>query len=181
MTFIEWLESKNACTAALGWAKTQPDQSLEALWAACYRGDWMLWACKKAGVSSEAMAPVAYRAANRAVKLAITALDAAGAPHSLGNPPEIGDAETASVAAFKLRAAWPEQAQWELEQVIGSAAVTADFAGLGSQLSAVEEAGWAASATGRGTPGKEAEKRHELKRSADDCRALLPLPKINFD
>ena len=38
---IKKLEKLNACNSGLAWAAQQTDA--EAAWAACERGDWMLW------------------------------------------------------------------------------------------------------------------------------------------
>ena len=40
---IATLKELDACPEAIKWAEAQPDQSLEALWDTCPRGDWLLW------------------------------------------------------------------------------------------------------------------------------------------
>jgi hypothetical protein len=45
---LRHLRRLGACPDAVIWAKTQPDP--ETLWAACERGDWMLWLAARTGV-----------------------------------------------------------------------------------------------------------------------------------
>lgn len=44
------LRSMGACEEAIRWVESSPDQSPEALWRTCHRGDWMLWYAGRAGV-----------------------------------------------------------------------------------------------------------------------------------
>ena len=43
MTAIAALRALGACYQSIGWALEQPDQSPQALWVACDRGDWLAW------------------------------------------------------------------------------------------------------------------------------------------
>lgn len=185
MTFLEWLQRKGACHAALGWVKAQPDQSVEALWKACERGDWMLWVHSVACTSPEVLAPVAYRAANRAVQYAISALDAAGISHKLMEAPEIIDKETALAAVSVLAGEASQAARCASARAVVWSAVHAakKAAGWAAEREAALTA-WAAEQTARAaeqTAGLVAEQAAELKFCASDCRELLPLPKVNFD
>lgn len=43
MSALAILRSFCACDDALRWVAAQPDQSPQALWLACERGDWLAW------------------------------------------------------------------------------------------------------------------------------------------
>lgn len=43
--YLNQLRQLNACQEAIDWASTQ--ETPQAAWAACKRGDWMLWLCGK--------------------------------------------------------------------------------------------------------------------------------------
>jgi hypothetical protein len=83
MTFYEWLKKSHACSNAVAWVESQPDQSIDALMAACPRGEWILWCYQRAGYAPDVLAPVAYAATNRAMRYAADALDATGMEHGL--------------------------------------------------------------------------------------------------
>jgi len=38
-----YLLTLGACSEAVRWVAARPDQSVDALWATCSRGDWMAW------------------------------------------------------------------------------------------------------------------------------------------
>lgn len=75
---LTWATDRGACQPALDWLATLDDRSPEAVYAACPRGDWLLWWHAKAGTPAGAMQPVAQRCAERARGYA-TAADAAAA------------------------------------------------------------------------------------------------------
>lgn len=186
MTFIEWLESKCACPSALEWVRAQPDQSLEALWRTCPRGDWMLWVHARAGTPAEALAPVAYRAANRAMGYAIAVLDAAGISHSLLELPEIVDEETArkaeAAAGVARVAAWAAAAGAAYWAAAGAADWAAYWAAAAEAAAAAAAAqAWAAEAAEAAGAAGAADWAAEHLLSSNDCRELLPPPSINFD
>lgn len=85
MSPFEWAERAHACWPALGWLARQDAAGLTdpaALWAACPRGSWLLWAAREAGATpppewgTRELLPLALRAA--AWALADAGLD--GAP-----------------------------------------------------------------------------------------------------
>lgn len=78
-----FLEKHEACSLAKDWIAEQPVKTVPTLWESCSNGEWMLWFHEKAGTPFEVLAPVVYRAVNRALRYAEKALDAAGVAHSL--------------------------------------------------------------------------------------------------
>lgn len=144
MNIVEFLEEHDACEPGIDWVKAQSDQSIETLWKTCDDGSWMIWFHEACGTDFNTLAPVVYRAVNRALRHAEKALDDAGIDHNLAGV-TVTDQESAASAASAARAARAARA--------ASAAVSA--------ARAVE----AASAA-------------ELKQIADDCRELLPVPKM---
>lgn len=42
-TYIDHIADLGACSDALDWLRTEDHQTLEAAYAACPRGDWLLW------------------------------------------------------------------------------------------------------------------------------------------
>lgn len=74
------------------------DLSVQELMSICPRGEWILWVYTEAGYAPEVLAPVAYRAAERALGHTTDALDRAGVPHGLHGL-VITDAESARAAA----------------------------------------------------------------------------------
>ena len=51
MDLLESLNRLDACGEAVAWASTQPDA--RTAWAACQRGDWLLWLAARVGVRRE--------------------------------------------------------------------------------------------------------------------------------
>lgn len=43
LPYIRQIENLSACRESIAWLREQNHPSLEAAWAACQRGDWMLW------------------------------------------------------------------------------------------------------------------------------------------
>jgi hypothetical protein len=148
MDFIEWMKKNNACSGAMQWAISQPEQSVQALWATCQRGDWMLWVHWKIGTAPEVLAPVAYRSATRAMGYASDALDIAGVTHSLRGL-VITDKKSAAAAADAA-------AHY-------AAAADAAAARYAARYAAADAAAADAAAA-------------ERHKSADDCRELLDCP-----
>ena len=81
--FNDWLRANNACTSAVGWCDQHPELSVQELMSICPRGEWILWVYARAGYARDVLAPVAYRAATRAMGYAADALDRVGVQHSL--------------------------------------------------------------------------------------------------
>ena len=158
--FNDWLKTHNACAAAVEWCDQHPKMSVQDLIDLCPRGDWILWVYAKEGYARDVMAPVAYRAATRAMGYAADAFDRVGVQHGLRGL-VIHDVESARDA---------EGAAWAAGAAAWAAAGAAAGASAGAALAA-EAAEWAARAAGAaGT----AERAAEHKLCADDCRQLLP-------
>lgn len=43
MDYIEQIENMGACESAVDWLRAEKHPTLAAAWAACPRGDWLLW------------------------------------------------------------------------------------------------------------------------------------------
>jgi len=167
--FNDWLKTKNTFPSVAQWCDQNPDLSVQELIAACPRGNWILWVYSKAGYAPDVLAPVAYRAATRAMGYAADALDRAGVQHGLRGM-VITDAESARAAeraAMAARAA--RVAGWAAER----AAMAARAAGWAAEAAAwaAEAAAWAAEAAGAAGAAEAAE--HKL--CADECRQMLPM------
>ena len=91
-------ELMSICPDAVKWCNEHPDLSVQELMSICPRGEWILWVYTEAGYAPEVLAPVAYRAAERALGHTTDALDRAGVPHGLHGL-VITDAESARAAA----------------------------------------------------------------------------------
>ena len=64
------LRDLGACSEAIAWAATQPDDfDLDVAWATCQRGDWMAWVLRRARVSGHAQH---VRVAVGAARLVVT-------------------------------------------------------------------------------------------------------------
>lgn len=153
--FNEWLQANDACSEAVQWCNEHPELSVHELIAICPVGDWILWLYERAGYAPELLAPVAYRAATRAIEYAADILDRAGVKHGLRGI-VITDKESAvagdEAAANAVVAAWAAEA--------------------------VRAAEWAAQAAARAAAhaaAKAAARAAEHKLCADDCRAMLPV------
>jgi len=113
------------------------------------------------------LAPVAYRAATRAMGYAADALDRAGIQHGLRGM-VITDTESARVA--ERAAAKAERAAW--------AAQAAALAAARADVEAAEAAWAAAWAATRAAAEDAVDAEHKL--CADDCRELLPELRIEI-
>ena len=60
-TFNQYLESLEACSAAIKWAG---DKTIEQVVADCHRGDWLLWLAKKCGVELQPLTLAKAHCAN---------------------------------------------------------------------------------------------------------------------
>lgn len=157
--FNEWLIEKNATESLVEWCNEHPDLSVQELINICPHGEWLLWMYAKAGHAPDVLAPVAYRAATRAMGYAAAALDRAGLQHGLRGL-VITDRESAQAAADA--AAWVD-------------AWSAHWAADAAALAAAHSAAWAAWAAARAANAavRDAATEHQL--CADDCRELLPV------
>ncbi len=66
--WLTTLQALDPCEDALEWAETQP--SLDAAWATCPRGDWMLWYAARIGVPRQRLVWVACQCARLALPFA---------------------------------------------------------------------------------------------------------------
>lgn len=90
------LRALGACDPATEWVTAQPDQSPEALWAACPNGSWMLWALEAAGIDTSELG---YVCAERARQSALRALPLTSERDALAACAPITDRATAEAAA----------------------------------------------------------------------------------
>lgn len=166
--FRKWLVKHDACPEALDWLDEQPDQSPEAIWQTCPRGDWLLWWHEAAGTAPESLTAVSYAAANRALDRAADALDAVGVEHTLRSH-RVVDEKTSADAARAARAA--AKAVAGALETAGDAWATAWYAGVAA------DAAW-------GCPWAAAEAAAdaaEHQQCADDCRATLGMPEVSHE
>ena len=175
----EWFAEHDWCDDARRWYDSLPaaDRSPERIWALCDRGDHLLWWHEQAGTASEMLAPVAYRAADRACRRVLpAALQAAGLTteaEALRNLPQIVDRESARAAREAAGAAGEAAgAAGEAAEAAGEAAGAAGDAAeaAGDAARAAWDAAWDAGAAA-GDAGDA-----ELRRCAEDCRELLEQP-----
>jgi hypothetical protein len=66
MNHIEILSKYDACAEAIAWAQTQPDAS--TAWAACERGDWLLWLAAKVHLDRKLLVRAACACARQALQ-----------------------------------------------------------------------------------------------------------------
>lgn len=182
--FNDWLKTKNAYPSVARWCDQHPDLSVQELLDICPRGYWILWFYSKAGYAPEVLAPVAYRAATRAIEYAADALERAGVQHGLRGM-VITDAESARAAARAAEAAkWATAGNAKAARAAEAAARAADAAARAARAAKV--AAWAADAAVAAVSAAraawaaetaetaEAAGDAEHKLCADDCRELLP-------
>jgi hypothetical protein len=65
MNHIEILSKYDACAEAIEWAESQPDAA--TAWAACERGDWLLWLAAKAHLDRKRLVQAACACARQAL------------------------------------------------------------------------------------------------------------------
>jgi len=180
----------DACNEAVVWAREYP--TLEAAWAACERGDWMLWLLARVGYDSEVLTRLVYSFADRAVRVDVPAAlrSAAAVP---GMPAEHAEkllaaasglealpvinsraaARAARTAAEAARTA-AEAARTAAEAA--SAAVWAARAAAGAASTAARAASaaaWAARAAA--WAARDAARAARLKEQAEEVRHLVPM------
>ena len=165
MTFREWLANNGACSKALEWLDTLEDQSPEAVWATCPRGDWLLWWHEQAGTSWEILEPVVRRCVNRALKHA-------GINFVVNTPDQYGAAEEA--AGEEADAAWAARLATEAAEAAWGVWVARLAARLAAEAArvAARKAGRSVEARSAGWYGYAAERQQ----CADDCREMLAMP-----
>lgn len=162
--FNEWLIEKNACSPAVEWCGEHQNLSVQELIDICPRGEWILWLYTEAGYAADVLAPVAYRAATRALGYAADALDRAGVKHNLRGI-VITDRESAEAALEAARTA---------RTAVGFAMTTArTTVGFVAGFTA-EAAAWAV-AEDAADAAEAAAEAAEHKICADDCRELLSM------
>jgi hypothetical protein len=65
MRHVAALRSLRACDSAIAWAQTQPDAA--TAWAACERGDWLLWLAARVHLDRKLLVPAACACARQAL------------------------------------------------------------------------------------------------------------------
>jgi hypothetical protein len=153
--FTRWLDKADACSDARDWLATLPSATVvpEAV-AACPRGEWLLWAAWKAGITipEAAYRPAVLRALRTYVPAASNAAGLAEHAAALrGLPDDVPCAQAADAAA--------QAAVW-----------TAARAAAGAAVWAADTAEWAARAAEASGHGAAAERAL----CADDVRAAMP-------
>jgi len=181
----DWFDDHGLGECAMRWYDSLPaaDCTAERVWALCDRGDWLLWWHERAGTPASVLAPVAYRAADRACReYAPAALQAAGLTteaEALRNLPQIVDRESARAArAAAEDAEDAARTAWTAARVAWTAAGAAwtavDAANAAETAARAAEA--AAAAAGDAGDAAWAARAAELRQSAEDCRELLGPP-----
>jgi hypothetical protein len=143
MRHVEALRSLRACDSAIEWAATQP--TAEIAWAACERGDWLLWLAKRVGCDRARLVQAACACARQALqyipdgeerpRLAIETAEAwARGEAALADVRRAADA--ASAYAVASAAAYAANA----------ATHAADAASAAAAAAAADNAAWAADA-----------------------------------
>ena len=69
-TFVAHLTRMHACDDVIAWVRNQQADA-EAAWAACQRGDWLLWLVDRAGVDHHALVSAACDCAADVTVLAV--------------------------------------------------------------------------------------------------------------
>ena len=160
MTTPHWTDALvrlNACADAVAWARSYP--TLAEAWAACDRGDWMLWlAGQDAGEPwSDARKPLVL-AACACARLAMPYTTDSRVPTCIETTELWCGDEATMVGVQQVRAAT-------------AAAASAASAASASSSSAAYSASYAASAS-----ASTAARRHILSQCADIARKMLPCP-----
>jgi hypothetical protein len=171
--FLTWLRSHQACPSAIEFV-LQGQHTPESAWAECNVGHWMLWGCEKAGVPFSTLAPVVYRAVNRAMDYAADALRDAGLKEDAEKLRAIPAVVDESTAAAAEAAAWAEAAAAWAEAAAEARAEAAAEAARAAAEWAATSATSAASAWAE----EEAAAAAENLQCAADCRELLTCPKL---
>lgn len=164
--FNDWLKANNACTSAVWWCEQHPDLSVQELMSTCPRGEWILWVYNRVGYAPEVLAPVAYRAATRAMGYAADSLDRAGIQHGLRGL-VITDGESARAAArAAARGAWDARAA-------RAAAYAAEAAAWATEAAAWEAAWEVALAAARAAAAWDAAREAAGAAQAQKLREIL--------
>jgi hypothetical protein len=173
MTAQHWtdaLHDLDACDDAIAWAEGY--DSLDAAWAACERGDWMLWlAGRVAGPPGDDTRRPLVLAACACARLAL---------------PYIPDGEERPLRAIETAEAWARgDAGVTLEQVrfaaddaydaADTATTTADAAAHASAVSNAADSAYAAAAAAAYTVGYRVA---TLRQCADLVREYYPTPPV---
>jgi len=117
----------DACADAVAWARTQP--SLEAAWAECRRGNWMLWLLGRCDADRRLLVKAAALCAEPAAALA-------------------GENEGLCLAVIQTCIAWSEGEATDEELEAAAAATRAAWARAAAEAAATARvwAAWAAEA-----------------------------------
>jgi len=178
----------------IDWMAALPDAAPWQLWQQCPRGEWMLWAAGEAGVKADVLAPIAYRIADRAVRVtAVDALEAAGLTEQasdlralapITDTDSAGAARDAALAVSDAAgSAAARDAAWAARSAAGAASDAA-----GSAWDA-RSAAWAARAAARaawdagaawddGIAGRDAARAAEHRLQSRWVREALPWPQV---
>lgn len=161
---LDWAKEHGACQGYLEWLSSLPDRTPAAVYAACPRGDWLLWWHSAVGTPVDAMMPIARRAVERAEAYAAYADSSAvmDMPHARAR-----ERTHAHKAAYHAR------------KIVDSCTCNTDAHALMEAVADAETAAyWAAKASlGNHYCDDAIISEHML--CADDVRSTLPVPETD--
>ena len=158
------LNKLGACEDAVEWARDY--QTLEAAWAACRRGDWMLWlAARAAGEPGSESRRLVARAAAACARLAL--------PAWKSRHPDDTTVEAAIVAAERGDPKECQKAAW-------AASASASAAAWAAWAASASAAAWAAWAESAAESAASASHDSSLAASSDIVRLHYPSPPVVF-
>ena len=176
MTYIDRIAALGACPDAVEWLRTAAHPDLASAWAACQRGDWLLWlAARLSGPPwSDSRRPLVL-AACACAREALPAFEARY-PADLRPRHALDTAEAwcrseatreGVLVAQHATAAWAAAAY---------AAVYAAAAAWATAAAAAYAAAYAADAAAYAAASASAARSVSLARSADIVRSIVPCP-----
>lgn len=188
---IKWLKNNHACKASINWVSTQKNQSIEALWHNCTRGDWLLWISNKAGTDKELLDQVAHKLLSRIVgylELALCSVDFAETSTVIS----LNDYEETAKLAYIIRNHLGMLMTNEALLVTGhrlrklneciTIAYYVEQCAIACYKQQYEIAAiMAAEAAGCGEFYPGVYLYSQLSLTAQDCKKLLPVPVISFE
>lgn len=191
-TLIGMLVKLGAPVDFISWIRNQPANSVDSIdsvFATCPRGDWLLWYAKRTDTPFKILAPVVYRAVNRALAHVAKTLDAAGIQHTLHKHKVTDKASAAAVAkeavlladvAYKAaQVAESTDAAWADADAASKATWSISWAARAAKDSkavrAVRESVKAVRESDASFMGHEDVVAAQYLACANDCRELLSL------
>jgi hypothetical protein len=183
MNTTHWSESlvaMGACAEAVVWARTQPD--LPTAWAACERGDWLLWlAGRTCGERGSAAHRRLVLAACACARLALPIWEA---QYPDDTRPRVA-IETAEAWARSDEGVTPgdvrDAAFAAVDAAAAAAYAAAAYAASVAAADAAAAAAYAASvadAAAADADAAAADCRAVLRQCADAVRAIIPCPRL---